>query len=135
MRYRVQFRSRLIPLEACAVLALGDVADRLRLRLLDREPETLSRLEGVEGEGLLALRGACGDLPWCEGIRYFGAAPNAAPLLLPVELETDVPAQWLHALIPGSGPRIVAPTRTGMLIVPMLEARSVDRELLSGYTP
>ena len=130
MRHRVTFRLRASPLPATAVLAEGDVAAALRVRLLDRTPEELARLEGVRGAGRLTLIGATEALPWCAGVRYFASQPGLRQLLLPVELEADVPAAWLLAALPGEGARLVLPQASGVMVMPLVEARPLRRDWL-----
>jgi hypothetical protein len=131
-RHRVSFRVRAVPLVPAAALVQGDDVASLVARLLDRAPAELARLEGVRGRDVMVVTGPSELLPWCAGVRYFGAEPGAPQLLLPLDLEPDVPAAWLHAALPGEGVRLIVPRADGLTIVPLAAARPIDRALLVG---
>ena len=89
-----RWRVREPPLAPCAVLARGEVAQRLARRLLALPQDRCSRLRGVAGEDVLLVLGAAEDLPWVDGVGYLGVDPAAPALLLPT---TEVPE--LHPLL------------------------------------
>ena len=132
MRHRVRFGPREVPLAPAGVLAEGAVVERLLARLRERDDGELAALKGVRGTGLVALLGAAEALPWCDGVSYFGSDGNAHGLMLPVGLAPDVPMDWLASALPGVGPRLILPVPHGLRVVPLGEARALDRAQLGG---
>jgi hypothetical protein len=132
MRHRVRFGPREVPLAPAGVLAEGAVVERLFARLRERDDGELAALTGVHGAGLVALLGAAEALPWCDGVSYFGSDGNAHGLMLPVSLAPDVPMDWLARALPGAGPRLILPGPHGLRVVPLGEARALDRAQLGG---
>src|SRR5687767_9313735 len=94
-RLSLEWRKRAEPLAPCAALGLGAAASRLLARLLLADDEQLGRLRGVGSGGLIVLLGAEADLPWVDGIRYFGRDAAAPDLLLPTRYEPTVPVPLL----------------------------------------
>lgn len=74
---------RVTPLAPDAALGLGPAALALVHRLLQLPDDQLERLRGVAGTNVLLVLGSTADLPWCDGIAYFGREPDAPGLLLP----------------------------------------------------
>jgi hypothetical protein len=68
------------PLEACAVVAFGEAAKKLRV------PKSMPCIRTAE---MVLLIGD--DLPWADGVVYLGRDPAAPKLLLPTTLRPDVP--------------------------------------------
>jgi hypothetical protein len=93
----VGFRPRARPLEPSAVFAEGGAAEALARACLGRPPSP--SLRGVWAPGLLALLGPAGELPWAEGVAYFGTDPAAPALLLPTHSEPSVPAALLERAV------------------------------------
>ncbi|HEU4407215.1 MAG TPA: hypothetical protein VFS43_18240 [Polyangiaceae bacterium] len=93
----VDFRPRARPLEPSAVFAEGEAAEALARACLGRPPST--SLRGVWAPRLLALVGPAGELPWAEGVAYFGTDPAAPALLLPTHSEPSVPAALLERAV------------------------------------
>ena len=129
-RHRLAFRQRETPLEPRGLLARGSSLSLLVQRLLERTDDELSRLSGVRGTDLIVLTGERDALPWCDGVRYFGAVPEFPGVLLPVDLEPDLPMVWLSRALPGSGTRLLLPTEAGLQVIPLLEARPIARSRL-----
>jgi hypothetical protein len=95
-RFSVVWRPRLRPLKPVGVFARGPAARALAERLLARDDAALARLRGVAGDGLLALLGAGGDLPWTDGVSYLGRDPEAPLLLLPTTQEPAIHPRLLE---------------------------------------
>jgi len=90
----VRLQQRVTPLSPEAALGLGRVAFALGRRLLELPDEQLGQLRGVAGpNALLVLGGA--ELPWCDGIAYFGREPDDPSLLLPCASSPTLPATLL----------------------------------------
>ena len=71
------------PLAPIGVAARGAAARVLARRLLQRDDETLQKLEGISAGEWLIFRGAAENLPWADGAIYLGRAAVAPTLLLP----------------------------------------------------
>jgi MoxR-vWA-beta-propeller ternary system protein len=93
----VGWRPRARPLDPAAVYAAGEAAAALARACLGR-PLPAS-LRGVWAPEMLALCGPAGELPWAEGVDYFGTDPAAPALLLPTHSEPSVPAALLERAV------------------------------------
>ena len=141
MRVEVEARPREVPLAPSVMVAEGSAAKRL-LRVLVNDPARITSLAGVvhqEGDILLlALLGEEADLPWVEGVSYFGSDPHAPRLrvstALDVHLEGANPAVALQllegALLEAYGPEampiVVMPGR----VLSLAAARPLDLDVL-----
>jgi hypothetical protein len=88
-------QQRVTPLPPEAALAFGHVAPAFGRRLLELSDEQLGRLRGVASADALLVLGASADLPWCDGIAYFGREPEDPSLLLPCASSPVLPATLL----------------------------------------
>lgn len=79
----IEWQTSDTPLVAEAVLARGEVAKRLAMRVLANDDATLAKLRGVAADGLLVIAGATDDLPWIDGVMYLGRSNDAPQLYLP----------------------------------------------------
>ncbi len=128
----VGWRPRARPLEPAAVFAEGAAAEGLARACLGRA--STAALRGAWAPGLLALLGPAGDLPWAEGVAYFGCDPSAPALLLPTHSEPNVPAALLERAV-----LRVAPTPPVLIVpgpprlVPLARARPFGRERLRAW--
>jgi hypothetical protein len=117
----VTWVSREPPLTPVVVIGVGEVGERLLARARsDAEP---SRWTGVRSDGLVALCGS--DLPWVDGVSYFGEDPDAKGLHVPTWLKTQLhPALVARALrrLGVVGPVALIPG-TPLRVVPLGEAR------------
>lgn len=95
-RISVGWRPRQQALTPCAVAAQGISARTLARHLLNRSGQRLALLRGVAGDDILLLLGAEEHLPWLPGLQYLGIALDAPKLLLPSNLEPDVPCALLQ---------------------------------------
>ncbi|GAA5161764.1 hypothetical protein GCM10025770_11520 [Viridibacterium curvum] len=89
------------------MLAWGDAALRLHLRLQEMDEVRLARLALTASRDVLIVTGAVDDLPWSEGVGYFASCPEVPALCMPTTLAADVPADLLfnalssmHARVP-----------------------------------
>lgn len=134
MRVDIQWTPRRRPLLAVAAAARGDVADALVTRLLELDDEALGRLRGVAADNLVLLLGARDDLPWVDGVTYFGRAEGAPDLLVPTTLAPTVPESLLaravaHARIPAP----VAVLVDKKTLVSFAEARPLAKAYLRAW--
>jgi hypothetical protein len=88
-------QQRVTPLPPEAALAFGQVAHAFARRLLELSDEQLGRLRGVASADALLVLGRGSDLPWCDGIAYFGREPEEPSLLLPCASSPVLPAPLL----------------------------------------
>ncbi len=134
-RLQLEWRARLEPLSPCAALALGASASALLTRLLRASDDELARLTGVASARLVAVLGAEADLPWVDGIRYFGREALAPDLRLPTAHEATLPLPLLARAVArlgggAHGPWLVCPEPE--LVVPLGGALSLERGRLEG---
>src|SRR5690349_16891045 len=109
MNLSPEWRPRMYPLEPAAVVAQGEADRRLAARLLSLNDEGLSRLQGVSGTGLLLILGAADELPWVDGAIYLGRDPAAPALLLPTNLEPNLPVSLLQRAFQMRDPDLLPP--------------------------
>lgn len=88
-------KPRVTPLAPDAALGFGRAALALVHRLLELPDDQLERLRGVAGTNVLLVLGSAVDLPWCDGIAYFGREPDDPGLLLPCASSPALPASLL----------------------------------------
>lgn len=130
------FVPRAEPLAASAAIAEGEAAARLARRLLALPDASLARLDGVAGEGLLAVLGAENDLPWVDGVRYLGRDPAAPALLLPTARTPVLPLPLVERALAAAAPEGAAPLAVltdPLRVVPLGRARPVDRARLLAW--
>ncbi len=128
---------RAVPLAAGAVVAEGSAASVLVRRLL-AEP-ALRPLRGVRATiadgSFLVLLGSSGDLPWVDGVRYFGVDPEAPGLFLPTTLAPIPSAALLLRALGRLGLEppllLLAP---GGGAVPLGAARPIERKTLEAHS-
>jgi MoxR-vWA-beta-propeller ternary system domain bpX5 len=87
------------PLAACAALCMSKESTRLVTRLLQFGDAELARLSGVHGEDFVIICGDPADLPWVNGVQYFGKDPTAPQLLLPTALGPNVSSALLERAV------------------------------------
>lgn len=134
MMISVEWRERAQPLAPSAVLAEGGVARSLVERLLRGgwAPE----LKGVGRRDplLVVITGEAEDLPWIDGVRYFGADPAAPQVLIPTAAAPSYPMALVAARLHAGHSGLFDPS-TGHL-VPLHGARTLDavrlEELIRG---
>lgn len=142
MRVEVHGYVRDVPLTPCALVAEGGVAKAL-LRLLLEDTTRIAPLQGVvhqEGEALLmVLLGEASNLPWIEGVSYFGIDPNAPRLRLSTTLGVrlqETSDALAAALLEGALTQAHGPEAMPMLVMPerllsLASARAIDLTVLS----
>lgn len=121
------------PLAPEFVMARGAPARALATLLL-ASPQRLDALRGVAAPRLLALSGA--ELPWVEGVEYFGREPGASWLLLPTERAPSVPSPWLERryrrALPDAGwPCLLVPEP--LTLVPVAKCAPVGAAMLAAW--
>jgi hypothetical protein len=88
---RTKWRARATALTPIAVAARDNVAIAFARRLLTLDDQSMAKLKGVAGEGLLIVLGEEESLLWLDGVIYLGRDDAAPSLLLPTTLEPEVP--------------------------------------------
>ena len=141
MRVLVEAFARESPLAPSALIAEGASAQALLARLLD-EPARLHVLQGVvhqEGSAcLIAIQGEAANLPWVEGVSYFGVDANAPRLRLStthgVRLEgacDEVAVRLLEdSLVREHGAQAMPMIVTGDRLVSLALASTLDLDVL-----
>jgi hypothetical protein len=126
---------RSTPLSARAVVASDAVAKSLGRRLVQLDDGALKMLAAVGSDDLLVILGDESQLPWIDGVTYFGRDDSAPGLLLPTALAPSVPAPVLEAairkLVPRSAPVVVMPSPTRLINCGA--ARAIDRDRLRAW--
>ncbi|MCA9494821.1 MAG: hypothetical protein KC621_33060, partial [Myxococcales bacterium] len=125
------WQPRPLPLAPVGAFAEGASARRLADRLLRLSDEALGAIEGVAGEGGIAL---LGEIPWTDGLTWLGRDPAATALLLPTTRIPDRPVDLLQAELlrrvpDGSAPLVLLPAG----LIAMGRARPVDRTWLQRW--
>lgn len=108
MKIKVEWRPRLEPLLPRAVVGFGPVAQRLVARLL-ADVEAIKGLEGLSGADVIVVLGPSEQLPWVDGVRYYGRDPKAPELYLPTTLTPTVPVELYAKTIDGPRPLLIEP--------------------------
>lgn len=126
------------PLTPGAVLALGAASLALTRRLLVQPEARLEPLRAVVGEELLLLLGEEAELPWSDGVVYLGREPTAPELWLPCAIGPNVPAALLLRALRSrfDAASLRAPFALSLeppLLIPLLNAQPLTRDLLSGF--
>lgn len=123
-----------------AEFAVAQDASALELaRLLVASPARLTALRGVVATHLLAVTGT--ELPWVNGIEYFGRDGANPWLLVPTHLHTQFPTSWLERryrqLAPlANWPCLLIPSRNSSdteQLVPVGAAAPIDAALLNTW--
>lgn len=133
---RVAWRPRARPLAPVAAAAAGPASRALASRVLERDDETLARLRGIAGAGVLVLLGEEDQLPWVDGVVYLGRDSGSPALLMPTSREPLVPPSLLERAVLS---RLRKPdTPVALLADPPLilstgSARPVDRRRLQAW--
>ena len=84
-------------LEPAGLVAVGQVARQLLLRLQEMQDHELHQLSIVTTRNLLVLIGSGDKLPWLEGARYCAPDPIARELWLPTHIAPNLPSDLLQA--------------------------------------
>src|SRR5262249_37183525 len=97
------------------------------------DDDSLAKLRGVIGDGIVVVLGAADALPWIDGVRYIARAADEPNLLLPTGMCTRLaPPIVLRALLdktPGLKPPIVLLPEP-RAIVSLADARTIARARL-----
>jgi len=133
---QTKWRARATALAPIAVAARNDVAIAFAHRLLTLNDESLARLKGVAGQGILIALGDEELLLWVDGVIYLGRDDAAPSLLLPTTLEPNVPvALFERALLKRlsqSAPIAVLPALPP-IVTSVSPARPISRETLTAW--
>jgi hypothetical protein len=133
-KIQTKWRARATALVPVAVAARDGVAIAFARRLLTLDDESLAKLRGIAGQGLLIALGEEELLLWVDGVTYLGRDDAAPSLLLPTTLEPDVPvALFERALLKRlnqSAPIAVLPALPS-IITSVSPARPISRETLT----
>jgi len=118
-----------VPLDPVGVAARGKAARAMAKRLLarwDRDGESLARLSGVAGPGLIILLGDGPALPWVEGAAYLGRDAQAPSLLLPTNRVPAVSLPLLERALLIRASRLHAEPPLAVLLDPALLASTLE---------
>lgn len=133
----ILWKPRFAPLSPVAVAARGAAGRALADRLLMRDPDATTRLEGVTWRDLILLVGAEADLPWSDGAIYLGRDPAAPELLLPTALLPSVPLPLLERALRRQAANAALPLavlpQPEPVLLPVGRARPVDRDRLKRW--
>jgi hypothetical protein len=134
MKQPITFLTRIAPLVPECVVAVGPSSRLLAARVLEREDESLSALEGLATEDAILLFGEANVLPWIDGVSYLGRDPRAPLLYLPTTLEPDMPIELFErAIVKQEGAVSFAVLVSPPLLIPTHERASVDRAALRAW--
>ena len=132
----IAWTPRATPLVPVAAIALGDAARALAQRLMAMTDEQLARMNGAASETMLVISGASDELPWVDGIRYFGRDADAEGILLPTHVRPTVPsglfAQAIARAFP-QAPRPLAVLDEPRIVIPIGRARPIERVSLARF--
>ena len=132
MKIKVEWRPRTEPLAPRAVVGFGAVATRLVARLL-ADVEAWTGLEGLSGAEVIVVLGPSEQLPWVDGVRYYGRDPAAPELYLPTTLAPTVPVELYAQTIVSPRPLLIEP-REGRAF-PLSGALPLSAKRLSAWRP
>lgn len=134
-RISVRWTPRTEPLRARAAVASGAAAKALGRRIAELADHALKQLAAVATDDLLVVLGDESQLPWIDGVMYFGRDESAPDLLLPTALAPTIPAAVLGAAIRSSAPRaapvVVLPSPARLIHCE--KARAIDRDRLVAW--
>lgn len=91
-KIRFKWINRKHPLIPTALTAKGETALRLLEKISDLDDETISKLKGGAFENLIFITGENDNLPWTDGVSYYGYDPDTNNLLLPSHSKPDLNA-------------------------------------------
>lgn len=120
------------PLEPEFVVARG-VAGRALARSLLMTPARLATLRGVVAGEFIALTGL--ELPWVDGVEYFGRDGTSSWLLVPTRTVTGVPTSWLERRYRAAQPKADWPCLLlpGPVLLPVGRAAALHPPLLEAW--
>lgn len=122
------WRPRTHPRAVTALVAEGTAAAALLRRLLALPDASLVALRGVADPRHVLITGPAPLLPWIDGARYLGRAPDAPTLTLPTAQDPTIPLGLLARRVAPLEPVALWPAPGGGIVVcPLAEARPLDR--------
>ncbi len=125
------WRPRSLPRDVTALVAEGPAAAAVLHRLLALPDAALAALRGVADDRHVLLVGPASALPWVDGARYLGRAPDAPTLTLPTAQDPIVPLGLLARRVAPQEPVALWPAPDGSTVVcPLGDARPLDRARL-----
>jgi hypothetical protein len=129
----VAWRVRDEPLEPCAVVARGETARDLAVRLLACDDERLAALRGVAGPSLLVVLGEASALPWVDGVEYLGRDTRAPSLLLPATRAPSIAVQLVERAVLVHSGKSAPVAVTASFVASVASARPIARERLVAW--
>lgn len=109
--------------------------ETLNTRLLKYSDQRLSELRGVWNHSFVVLIGEESALPWLEQVSYYGNHPHSPHLYTPTQLVCSLSHDIVQRLVLaqyGNGNYVLDPEEKR--IIPLHQARIVDREFLLSFT-
>ena len=131
----IRWQTREPPLQACAVVARGEIARQLAHRVLEASDEQLARWRGVANDELLILLGERDELPWADGAMYLGRDEHAPSLLLPTTRTVQVPVALFERALLIQMAEHAPPFAVfaEAQVISLAGARPISREVLSRW--
>ncbi|MEO1338338.1 MAG: hypothetical protein AAFV29_22030 [Myxococcota bacterium] len=117
--------------------AQNEAATRLVERLLAEPDEVLQKLSGVgsieSSERMIAVLGMTQDLPWIDGVRYFGEVDAAPGVYLPTTRTPRGPLALLIRALRKTAPKGPLIWLEDGRVIPLSASRSLHRAQLEAW--
>lgn len=127
----MKWQLRQEPLTISGVLVPGTTTHALITRLLLLEDEALEQLTGVVFDSDIILLGNMSLIPWLPDLQYLGYDKATPHLLLPTNLQSDLPADLLEGkILLTHGPGQYALDYKNKRIIPVQRALPLVRSAL-----
>ncbi|MBI2373123.1 MAG: hypothetical protein HYV07_03910 [Deltaproteobacteria bacterium] len=111
------------------MLARGEVARKLLVRMTKLSDEGLAELSGVGDRRVVVILGPSACLPWVDGVEYLGRDPASPALLVPTATRPSLPMKAVESAITR---RFVAPVAFAPgVLVSVAEARPIERSIVA----
>jgi len=134
--FGIVWRPRVVPLEPVVAVADGEVARAAVKGLLERRDLGAAQLVVTGAPGLFCVAGPSDNLPWVDGIRYFGVDERAPHLRLPTREVTSVhPGVLQNAILrayPDAGSPMVVDNMNSR-VLSLAPAKPVRAEMLARW--
>ena len=129
----IEWVRRTNPLEPSGLWATGGPATQIARRLVRASDEQLSALVGVAGADTLVITGPGPSLPWADGVRYLGRAPDAPSLLMTTTVAPALPSALVLRALRRAGYAGLLAIIDPHTLVPLADALPLDRAAIEGW--
>ena len=132
-QFSLTWTTRSPPLEPKAVMAVGEVMiTTLKERIFEVSP--IPSLRGIyvpvhpEGPSnpIVILLGPTPELPWVDGVQYFGEDSDSPGLLWPTHSRPQLPVELVHQALISSHPKGQYIFYAPNYLIPLDEAQPID---------